>query len=117
VCAAIGGFLEACAGLAVLGVGLEFVLDVGDGTSRVAAVQLQRSVAVLAAELGVAVDQGFGEGLYLPEGFISASGADAATFDFTFKDLFRGDDDFGGHVAFLRTDLFLGEVLFLFYAV
>jgi hypothetical protein len=70
--------------------------------------QLQRAMAVLATELGIAINQRIGERLYLPERFISARSADAATFDFTFKKLFRGDNDFGGHVAFLQTDLFMG---------
>ncbi len=103
--AAVRGFKEARAGLAVLGVGLELVLNVGDGTGSVAAVELERAVAVLAAELGIAVDEGLGEGLYLPEGFIAgAGGADAAAFDFALVELFRCYDNFGGHVAFLDAD-------------
>jgi len=106
--AAVGGFAEAGAGLAVLGVGFELVLDVGDGTGGVAAVELEGAVAVLAAELGVSVDEGIGEGLHLPEGFISAAGADATTFDFALVELLRWNDDFGGHVAFLRANLLGG---------
>ena len=94
--AAIGGEVEADAGLAVLGVGLKLVFDVGDGASGVAAVELERAVAVLATELSVAVDEGVGERFELPEGLIPSGGTDAATLDFTLIELFRDGDNFGG---------------------
>jgi hypothetical protein len=83
VLAAVGGEVEADAGGAVLGVGLKFMFHVGDRAGGVAAVQLERTVAVLATELGVAVDKGVGERLELPEGLIPPRGADAATLHFT----------------------------------
>jgi hypothetical protein len=101
VFAAVGGFAEADAGGAVLGVGLELVLDVRDGAGGVAAGDFERAVAVLAAELGVAVGERVGEGLDLPEGLIAvAAGAYAAAFDFALVKLFRNYDYLGGHVFF-----------------
>jgi hypothetical protein len=50
------------------------VRDVGGGPlGTVALVQLDGAVAVLAAELGVAVDEGFDQRLDLPEGLIAGS--------------------------------------------
>ena len=111
--AAVGGFQEACAGLAVLGVGLELVLDVRDGSGGMTAVKLEWAVAIFAAELGIAVDERVGEGFYLPERFIARTvGTDAAAFYFALVEFLRCNDDFGGHVAFLRADLLAGECCF-----
>jgi hypothetical protein len=90
--------MEAYAGDAVLGVRLDLVLDVGEHTGCVTAVELERAVAVLAAELGVAVEKSFGKRLYLPERLIAgACGADAAAFDFALVKLFWRTDKFSGH--------------------
>jgi hypothetical protein len=82
----VGGFAEKEAAGAVLGVGLEFVLDVWNGAgSEVALVELDGAVAIFATELGVSVDEGFGDSFYFPEGLVTGTGgADAAAFDFTF---------------------------------
>jgi hypothetical protein len=90
----IGGFAEEEAAGAVLGVGLEFVLDVGDGAgSEVALVELDGAVAV-------SVDESFGDGFDLPEGFVArAGGANAAAFYFTFIQFFGNGDDFGGQLG------------------
>jgi hypothetical protein len=97
----IGGFAEEEAAGAVLGVGLEFVLDVGDGAgSEVALVERDGAVAVFATELGVSVDESFGDGFDLPEGFVArAGGANAAAFYFTFIQFFGNGDDFGGQLG------------------
>jgi xanthine/uracil/vitamin C permease (AzgA family) len=85
VLASIGSFEEAGTQLAVLGVGLELVLEMRNGTSGVTAMQLEGTVTIFATELGVTVEQGIDEGLHFPEWLITASGADAASFYFTFK--------------------------------
>jgi hypothetical protein len=85
VLAAVSRFHEASAELAMLGVGLELVLKVRDSTGGVTAMELERAVAIFAAELGVAVEQGVGEGLYLPEGLIPSTGAYASAFYFALK--------------------------------
>ena len=73
-----------------------------DGTRGEAAGDLEGAVAVLAAELGLAVREGVGEGLQLPERLgASAVGSDAAAFYLTLVEFFNGDDFFGGHGAFL----------------
>jgi hypothetical protein len=108
----------ACADGAVLGVGLELVLDVGNGAGGVALVELERAVTLFAAELGVAVENSVGDGLHLPERFIAATCANAATFYFTLVKLLRRSDNFGGHGAFLGAgNSALWEALCLFYAV
>jgi hypothetical protein len=109
--AAVGSFEEAGCGGAVLGVALELVLDVGDGAGGVALVELQGAVALFAAELGVAVQQGVGYGFYLPEGLIAPGGADATAFNFALKELLGNCNNFGGHGAFLRAGLACGEAL------
>jgi len=92
--AAVGGFAEEGPGGAILGVGLELVGDVGRGrVDDVAAVEGDGAGAVGAAELGVVVDEGFGDGLEFPEGFVAATEFEAATLDLTLVDFFG----FGGH--------------------
>ena len=72
--AAVGGLAEDKAGGAVLGVALELVRDVGWRRVRnMVAVEFDGAGAVGAAELGVGVDQGFGDRLELPEGFVAAA--------------------------------------------
>jgi hypothetical protein len=61
------------------------------------AVDLDRAGAVGAAELGVVVDEGFGDGLEFPEGFVSAADFEAAALDLTLVDFFG----FGGHDVLL----------------
>ena len=95
--AAVGGGVEAGADGAVLGVALQLVLDVRDGAGGVALVQLQRAVALLAAELGIAVEDGVGDGLDLPEGLIPAARTDAAAFHFALIELLGSDCNFGSH--------------------
>jgi len=87
--ASVGGFAEVEAGGAVLGVGLELVGDVwrrraGD----VVAMQLDGAGAVGAAELGVVVDEGFGDGFELPERLIPTTDLEAAAFDLALVDFF-----------------------------
>jgi hypothetical protein len=93
--------VEAGADGAVLRVGFELVLDVGDGAGSVALVELEGAVALFAAELGVAVEDRVGYGLDLPERFIPATCADAATFYFTLVELLGRSNNFGGLGAFL----------------
>lgn len=100
--AAVRGFEEAGALLAVLGVDLQFVFEVGGCAGGVAAVELEGAVAVLAAELGVAIEEGVDEGFELPEGLVpGAGGAYAAAFYFALVELLWSCKDFGGHGAFL----------------
>ena len=70
----------------------------------VALVQLHGAVAVLATELGVAINEGFDEGLDLPEGLIAgAAGTDAAAFHLTLVELLGDGRSFGGHGTFPGT--------------
>ena len=70
------------AGGAVLGVGLEFVLEVGDGAIFSAALEeLERAVTVLATELGIGVGESIGDGFDLPERFVTAGGTNSAALD------------------------------------
>jgi hypothetical protein len=109
--------VEASAYGAVFGVGFELVLDVGDGAGGVALVEFQGAVALFAAELGVAIEDRIGDRLDLPERFIAATCANAATFYFTLVELLGRSDNFGGHGAFLGAVLGLAwEALCLFYA-
>ena len=88
--AAVGGLAEVQTGRAVLGVGLELVGDVRRGRAgKVMAVQLDRAGAVGAAELGVVVDEGLGDGFELPEGLVATAGLEAAAFDLALVDFFR----------------------------
>jgi hypothetical protein len=90
--ASVGGLFEQEAVGAVLGVGYGFMFDVGDGAFlAVAAEKLYFAVAVLAAKLGVVVDQCDGNGLYFPEGLVASAFFDSAAFDFTLVDLFAFD--------------------------
>jgi hypothetical protein len=89
--------MEAGAGGAVLGVALQLVLDVRDGTGGVTLVQLQWAVAFLAAELGVAVEDGVGYGLDLPEWLIATAYADATAFHFALIKFLRSNCNFGSH--------------------
>jgi hypothetical protein len=74
---------------AVFGVGAVFVLDVRSGTaSLVVLVELDRAAAIFAAKLGVFVDEGVGDILDLPEGFVPSARPDATPLDFTLVDLF-----------------------------
>jgi hypothetical protein len=109
--------VEAHADAAVLRITLELMLDVRDGTCGVALVELERTVAFLATELGVAVEDGVSYGLDLPERFVPATRADAATFYFTLVELLGGCNNFGGHGAFLGAGVGAWwEALVLFYA-
>jgi hypothetical protein len=115
--AAIGGEVETGAGGAVLGVGLEFVLDVGYGAGGVALVELEGAVALFAAELGVAIEDGVGDGFDLPERLIAAGCANAATLYFTLVELLWDGDYFGGHGGFPGAGFGRSlEALCLFYA-
>jgi hypothetical protein len=90
--ASVGGLLEQEAVGAVLGVDRGFVLDVGHSAFlAVAAKKLYFAVAVLAAKLGVVVDQRDGDGFYFPEGLVASAFFDSAAFDFTLIDLFSFD--------------------------
>lgn len=89
--------MEAGAYGAVLGVALEFVLDVRDSAGGVALVQLQRAVALFAAELGVAVEDGVGDGLNFPERLVAAAGTHTAAFYFTLEELLGNCCNFGSH--------------------
>ena len=103
--AAVGGFAEVEAGGAVLGVGLELVGDVRRGrVDDVAAVELDRAGAVGAAEFCVGVDDGFGDGLELPEGFIATAYFEAAAFYLALVDFFG----FGGHGVLLGDAVAVG---------
>jgi hypothetical protein len=93
----VGGFAEDLAAGAVLGVGLEFVLHVGDGTDGVAFVEAEGAVAVFATDLGVFIEHEIDDALDLPERLIAATGADAPTFHFTLEELFLRCSNFGGH--------------------
>ena len=96
--AAVGGFTEPEAGGAILGVCFELVGDVGRRrVGDVVAVDFDGASAVGAAELGVVVDEGFGDGFEFPEGFVAAAGFEAAAFDLTLVDFFG----FGGNVVLL----------------
>src|SRR5665213_3636956 len=100
----VGGGEEADRIAAVLGVGLGLVRDVRPSAlGRGALVQLHFAVAVLAAELGVAVDERFGDGLYLPERFISAGGANTPALYFALVNLFFDYCCFACHGALLAT--------------
>jgi hypothetical protein len=66
-------------------------------------VQLHFAVAVLAAELGVSVDKCFGDSLYLPEGLISAGGANTPALYFALVNLLFDYSNFGCHKALLGT--------------
>jgi len=63
----------------------------------VAAMQFDRSRAVRAAKLCVRVDQGFGDGLQLPERFITTADLEPSAFDLTLINFFG----FGCHVELL----------------
>jgi hypothetical protein len=103
--AAVGGFAEEDAGGAVLGVALELVGDVGRRCAfDVMAVDLDGASAVGAAELGVGVDEGFGDGLELPEGFIATAYFEAAAFYLALVDFFG----FGGHGVLLGDAVAVG---------
>src|SRR5260370_6103966 len=87
--AAVGGLAKVHAGDAVLGVFAALVLGVGSGAAGfVGPKELHFAEAVLAAELGVGVDQSVSQALDLPEGLVPAAGFDAPPFDFAFIDLF-----------------------------
>jgi hypothetical protein len=87
--AAVGGLAEEEAGGTVLGVGLELVGDVrGRRAGDVVAVQLDGAGAVGATELCVVVDEGFGDGLELPEGLVSTADLEATSFDLALVDFF-----------------------------
>jgi hypothetical protein len=87
--AAVGGLEEVNSGGAILGVGLEFVLKVGDGAVFGAALEeLERAVAVLAAKLGVGIVEGIGDGFELPEGFVTAGGTNPTTLDLALLKVF-----------------------------
>ena len=60
----------------------------GRRTGDVMAVQLDRAGAIRAAELGVVVDEGFGDGFELPEGFVATACLEAAAFDLALVDFF-----------------------------
>ena len=64
---------------------------------QMAAVEPDGSGAVGAAELGVVVDESFGDGLEFPEGFVAATELEAATLDLALVDFFG----FGGHGVLL----------------
>jgi hypothetical protein len=87
--AAVGGLEEVDAGGAVLRVGLQFVLEMGDGAVLGAALEeLERAVAVLAAELGVGIIEGIGDGFDLPEGLVTAGGTNPTTLDLALLEVF-----------------------------
>src|SRR5216683_5182778 len=89
---AIGGLPEQEAVSAELRVGGGLVLDVGRGSGLVvAAKEFDLAEAILAAELGVAVGQGIGDSLDLPEWLVASAGFDAATFYFALVDLLAFD--------------------------
>src|ERR1700727_3898083 len=88
----VGGFFEEQAAGAVLGVCCGLVFDIGHGADlAVASEQFDDAVAVFASELGVAVGQGDGHGLDLPEGLIASANLHATTFYFALIDLFAFD--------------------------
>jgi hypothetical protein len=97
VLAAIRSFMKANADEAMLGVRLELVFDVRDGTGGMALVELEWTVTLLAAKLGVAIEDGIGNGLYFPERLIPTGGANTATFHFAFKQLLGNGHNFGCH--------------------
>jgi hypothetical protein len=52
------------------------------------AVEFDGTGAVGAAELGVVVGEGFGDGLELPEGLVASTQLEAAAFDLALVDFF-----------------------------
>src|SRR5260370_14558539 len=92
--AAIGGFAKQHAVGAELEVGGGLVFDVGRSPGfAVAAEEFDLAETVLAAELGIAVGQGLGNRLDLPEALIATTRFDATAFDFALVDLLS----FHGH--------------------
>ena len=92
----IGSLAEEESGRAVLRVGLQLVRNVRRRSPwDVMPMQFDRARAIRAAKLRVIVDQRLGDGLQLPEGFVSPADLESATFDLTLIDFFR----FGGHNA------------------
>ncbi len=71
----------------MLGVGLQLMLNVRDCARRVALVQLQWTMALLAAKLGVAIENCIRDALKLPERLVTTGGAHAAALDFAFEKL------------------------------
>src|ERR1700733_8724728 len=89
---AVGGLEEVQAGGAVLGIALELVFDVGGQTVAGAAFDnFDRTTAVFAAELGVVIFEGDGDGLDLPEGLVAAGCADAKALHFALVEFFPFD--------------------------
>ena len=95
--AAVRGGVEAGADGAVLGVALQLMFNVRDGAGGVALVQLQGAVALLAAELGIAIEDSVGDCFYLPERLIPTADTDATAFHFALVKLLRSDCNFGSH--------------------
>jgi hypothetical protein len=90
--AAVCGFAEDEPGGAVLGIALELMRDVRRRrVGNMMAVEFHRAGAVGAAELGVIVDEGFGNGLELPERFIAAAELEAPALHLTLVDFFGFD--------------------------
>src|ERR1700687_531862 len=90
--AAIGGFAKQKAVGAEPGVRGGLVCDVGRSPGfAVAAEEFDLAETVLAAELGIAVGQGLGNRLDLPEGLIATTGFNATAFYFALVDLLAFD--------------------------
>jgi hypothetical protein len=68
------------------------VFDIGHcARLAVASQQLDAAITVLATELGVVVDQSYGDRLYLPEWLIASAFFYATTFHFALVDFFAFD--------------------------
>ena len=81
---AVRSLQEIYSSRAVLRIALQLVLDMRRGSIlNVPPKQLYRSTTVLAAKLGIAVDQGVGNQLHLPEGLVSTAGTYSATLHFS----------------------------------
>jgi len=89
------------AGGAVLGVGFQFVGDVGRGcVSNIAAMELDCASAIRAAEFRVGVGDGIEDGLQLPERLVAATRLKSPALCLALVDFFG----FNGHGGSLGWD-------------
>src|SRR6266478_1427494 len=96
---AIRSFQKVHARGTVLGVALEFVLDVrGRPVLGAAFEDLHRAAAVHASKLSVVILECDRDGLYLPERLVTTSRADAAAFHFTLVKSFSFGCHSGPHL-------------------
>ena len=96
--ATVGSFFEVEPNRAVFRILFVLVLRVRSWQAGLVAFEdLQWTTAILAAELRVLIDKGYGEVFHLPEGFIASSDLDSAAFDLNLHDFFALFLNLGGH--------------------